>query len=381
MELVISHGLVGNRGLEIEFSGADIGTVLGAVEATKARLAEYPGVVEISDSYRGQSSEIHLALTPEGESLGLTSRDLGTQVRQGFYGEEVQRVQRERDEIRVMLRYPRRSRGSLSDLEQIRIRTPSGDEVPFSTVASATMGRAPAAVSRVDRERVVTVFAGLNEAVTTSEQVTRALRDEFLPDLTRQHPGVEVSFEGDDAAFAEVMGALGKGLAIALLAMYAMLAIPLKSYLSPAIVLCAVPFGAVGAVGGHWLLGMDLSFLSMCGIVVLAGIVVNDALVLVTGIARNSGGRESIGQIVQATAERRFRAILLTSLTTVAGVTPLILEESLDAQFLIPVAVSLAAGVLYSTAVTLVFVPTLYMILEDIRGAGRWLADRNGPQP
>lgn len=380
VELVVSHGLVGNRGLEIEFSGTDIGTVLDAVEATKGRLAEYPGVVEISDSYRGQSSEIHLALTPEGESLGLTLRDLGTQVRQGFYGEEVQRVQRERDDIRVMLRYPRRSRGSLSDLEQMRIRTPSGHEVPFSTVASATMGRAPAAVSRVDRERVVTVFAGLNEAVTTSERVTRALRDKFLPELVRQHPGVEVSFEGDDAAFAEVMRALGRGLAIALLAMYAMLAIPLKSYSSPAIVLCAVPFGAVGAVGGHWLLGMDLSFLSMCGIVVLAGIVVNDALILVTGIARNSGGHESIGQTVQVTAERRFRAILLTSLTTVAGVTPLILEKSLDAQFLIPVAVSLAAGVLYSTAVTLVFVPALYMILEDLRGAGRWLAGRNRQQ-
>ena len=307
-------------------------------------------------------------------------RDLGTQVRQGFYGEEVQRVQRERDDVRVMLRYPRRSRDSRSDLEQMRIRTPSGHAVPFSTVASATMGRVPAAVFRVDRERVVTVFAGLDEAVTTSEQVTRALRNEFLPDLISQSPGVEVSFEGDDAAFAEVMRTLGKGLAIAMLAIFAMLAIPLKSYLGPAIVLCAVPFGAVGAVAGHWLLGMDLSFLSMCGVVVLAGIVVNDALVLVTGISRNLRAHPSIRQTVQATAERRFRAILLTSLTTVAGVTPLILEKSLDAQFLIPIAVALAAGVLYSTAVTLVLVPTLYMILEDIRGAGRWLADRKPTQ-
>ena len=202
VELVISHGLVGNRGLEIEFTGTDIGTVQDAVQETKARLAEYPGVVEIADTYRGRSSEIHLALNPEGESLGLTLRDLASQVRQGFYGEEVQRIQRGRDEIRVMLRYPRWSRTSLSDLEQMRIRTPSGHEVPFSTVASASTGRGPASVSRVDRERVVTVFAGVNEAITTSEQVTRALRDEFLPGLFRRHPGVEISFKGDDAAFA-----------------------------------------------------------------------------------------------------------------------------------------------------------------------------------
>ena len=382
VELSVEHDMIGgSKSIDIQFSATDLATVLEVAEIAKGRLAEYPGVVEITDTYRGGKRELNLALTSEGEALGLTLQDLGRQVRQGFFGEEAQRIQRGRDDIRVMIRYPRSERSSEGDLERIRVRTPGGDEVPFSTVATASMGRGPATIRRANRSRSINVQAAVDESVTTSGQVLSSLEADFLPQLLERFPGVTYSFEGDQADFAESMEGLGRGFFVAMFVVFAMLAIPLRSYVKPSIIVTAVPFGMVGAVWGHWLLGLDLSFLSMCGMVALAGVVVNDGLVLVSFIDRNRRSYRSLRDAVEAAGVARFRAILLTSLTTAAGVTPLMLEKSLQAQFLIPMAVALASGVLFATAVTLVLVPSLYLIVEDLRGFASWLRHGRPQRP
>ena len=374
VEVSIEHDLVaGRKAIDLQLSGADLGEVREVAETVKSRLAEYAGVFDISDTYRAGKPEIELALTAEGEALGLTLQGLGRQVRQGFFGEEAQRVQRNRDDVRVMVRYPLEDRRSLGDLERMRVRTPEGDEVPFSTVATGSMGRGPASITRIDRQRSINVQAEIDATVTTSAQVIDALEEQFLPNLIARHPGVAYSFEGDEAEFAESMDGLVKGFGVIMFVMYGMLAIPLKSYWKPLIILSAIPFGMVGAIWGHAILGMEVSFLSMCGMVALAGVVVNDALVMVAFINRNAQQEGSLGNAVRQAGEARFRAILLTSLTTAAGVTPLILEKSLQAQFLVPMAVALVAGVLFATAVTLVLVPALYLMMDDIRSAARWL--------
>ena len=376
VEVSIEHDLVtGRKAIDLQLSGADLGEVREVAETVKAKLAEYAGVFDIFDTYRAGKPEIELALTSEGEALGLTLQGLGRQVRQGFFGEEAQRVQRNRDDVRVMLRYPLGDRRSLGDLERMRVRTPEGDEVPFSTVATGLIGRGPASITRIDRRRSINVQAEIDASITTSAQVIDALEEQFLPDLMARHPGVSYSFEGDEAEFAESVGGLLKGFGVIMFVMYGMLAIPLQSYWKPTIILSAIPFGMVGAIWGHAILGIEVSFLSMCGMVALAGVVVNDALVMVAFINRAAHRQSSLRIAVRQAGEARFRAILLTSLTTAAGVTPLILEKSLQAEFLIPMAVALAAGVLFATAVTLVLVPALYLVLDDIRSAVRWLVD------
>lgn len=374
VELSIEHDLVGARkAIDLQLSGTDLGKVREVAETVKSRLAEYAGVFDVSDTYRAGKPEIELALTTEGEALGLTLQGLGRQVRQGFFGEEAQRIQRDRDDLRVMVRYPEAYRRSLGDLERMRVRTPEGDEVPFSTVAIGSYGRGPASITRIDRQRSINVQAEIDGTVTSTREVTAALETQFLPNLMARYPSVSYSFEGDEAEFAESVEGLAKGFGVIMFVMYGMLAIPLKSYWKPAIILSAIPFGMIGAIWGHAMLGLEVSFLSMCGMVALAGVVVNDALVMVAFINRNARRRASLKNAVRQAGEARFRAILLTSLTTAAGVTPLILEESLQAQFLIPMAVALAAGVLFATAVTLVLVPALYLIMDDVRSATRWM--------
>ena len=240
-------------------------------------------------------------------------------------------------------------------------------------MATGSIGRGPASITRINRRRSINVQAEVDASITTSGQVIAALEEQFLPDLMARHPGISYSFEGDEAEFAESMGGLVKGFVVVMFVMYGMLAIPLKSYWKPTIILSAIPFGMVGAIWGHAILGLEVSFLSMCGMVALAGVVVNDALVMVAFINKTARRESSLGNAVRLAGEARFRAILLTSLTTAAGVTPLILEKSLQAEFLIPMAVALAAGVLFATAVTLVLVPALYLVMDDIRSAARWL--------
>lgn len=367
--------LAGASDIDFQLRGRDTKELRQVADQLKAKLAEYPGVYDITDSFRGGKPEVKLALNSKGEALGLTLQDLANQVRQGFYGEEAQRIQRGRDDIRVMVRYPREERSSLGDLESMRIRTPSGNEVPFSTVAEASLGRGFAKIRRVDRERVINVTADVDASQTNENTVIEDVSRTFLdPLIATEYSNVSFSLEGQQREQIEMLSELAMGFAAALFVIYVLMAIPFKSYTQPLIVMIAVPFGIVGAVWGHAFMGYELSIMSMFGLVALTGVVVNDSLVLVNYINSHRNEGKGLLDAVRTAGLVRFRPILLTSLTTAAGITPLMLEQSVQAQFLIPMAVALAFGVLFATVISLVLVPAMYLIIEDIKQAGRWVS-------
>ena len=355
--------------VDVQLAGPDVTSLRAAAEEIKRRLAGYSGVYEISDSFRAGKEELKLGIRPAAETLGLTQQDLGRQVRQAFYGEEAQRIQRGRDDIRVMVRYPRDDRRSVGNLENMRIRTPDGGEVPFNQVAVVEPGRGFALIRRVDRNRAVNVTASVDAAVTSSGQVVADLEARILPEVLAQYPGVFYTFEGAQAEITDAVDGLQRGFVLALLMIFALLAVPLKSYLQPLIIMSAIPFGLVGAVWGHLLLGLDVTMMSMFGLVALTGVVVNDSLIMVDFINRKRDVYQNIGVAVREAGVNRFRPILLTSLTTFFGLVPLMVDRSFDASFVVPMAVSLAFGVLFATFITLILVPTTYMILEDVRWA------------
>ena len=330
-------------------------------------MAEYPGVKDVDNSFLVGKKELKLELTTEGRTLGLTLSDLGRQVRAGFYGEEAQRIQRGRDDVRIMVRYPESERRSLADIENMRIRLPSGAEAPFTTVAHVIEGRGYATIDRVDRRRVVTVTADVDADVGNANDINRELRADILPGLVRDFPGLVFGFEGEQRNQQESLGSLKTNFLVAQLAIFALLAIPFRSYLQPLIVMSAIPFGLVGAILGHVVMGYDLSLLSLFGMVALTGVVVNDSLIMIDLINRERARGISLDQAIRDSGTRRFRPIMLTTATTFLGLTPMILETSLQAKFLIPMAISLAFGIVFATAITLILVPNLYRILEDFR--------------
>ncbi len=355
--------------VNVQLTGSDLDSLQAAADEIKTRLGELAGVYEVTDSFRRGKREVKLGITPAAEVWGLSLADLARQVRQAFYGEEAQRIQRARDDIRVMVRYPEEERRSIGDLESMRVRTPSGGEVPFSDVAVVEPGRGYASITRVDRRRTVNVTADVDPAVAAAGDIVAELDERILPEVLGRHPGVRHSFEGQQAEQRDTLGGLQRGFTLALIMIYALLAVPLRSYLQPLIIMSAIPFGLVGALWGHVIMGMNLTILSMFGIVALAGVVVNDSLVMVDFINRHRLEHDRLETAVREAGAVRFRPILLTSLTTFAGLSPLLLEKSMQAQFLIPMAVSLAFGVMFSTFITLMLVPSGYMILEDIKWA------------
>jgi len=367
VELVFTSSLFSTGdAINIQLTGPDVAQLRMAANELKTALAGYRGVIDIADSYRSGKQEIKLAIKPSAEATGLTLQDLARQVRQAFYGEEAQRIQRGRDDVRVMVRYPKDERRSLSNLEQMRIRLPDGIEVPFSAVAVARIGQGYASIERVDRRRALNVTADVDLTKTTSKEVLDALKKKELPALVAKYPGLRYSFEGEQREQRDTMKSLQRGFIMALFLIFALIAIPLKSYIHPLVVMSAIPFGFFGAIVGHLVMGMNLTVLSMFGFVALAGVAVNDTLVLVDAInaARRAG--TPLLTAVRNAGRSRFRPILLTSLTTFAGLSPLILEKSVQAQFLIPMAISLGFGVLYCTFTTLLLVPSLYLIIEDL---------------
>jgi multidrug efflux pump subunit AcrB len=362
--------------VDVQLTGNDIAQLRAAADAVKARLTGYAGVFEITDSFRQGKQEMQLGIKPAAETLGLTLQDLGRQVRQAFYGEEAQRIQRGRDDVRVMVRYPESERRSLGDLANMRIRTPDGAEVPFRQVAEVQEGRGFASITRVDRQRALNVTAAVDPAVTSSQEVILDLEGRILPEVLAAYPGVRFSFEGAQAEQRDAVGGLQQGFGLALLMIFALLAIPLRSYAQPLIIMSAIPFGLVGAVWGHMLLGLDVTMMSMFGLVALTGVVVNDSLVMVDFINRKRTQHASLNEAVREAGVGRFRPIMLTSLTTFVGLGPLILEKSFGAQFMVPMAVSLAFGVVFATFITLILVPTAYLILDDLTRGARWLFGR-----
>ena len=365
------------KDIDIQISAADLDQLQGAAHRLKKHLATYKGVEDIGDDYRQGKREVQLRLKEAAQPLGLQLEDLARQVRGAFYGAEAQRVQRGRDEVKVMVRYPEDQRGTLLALEEMRIRTPSGEEVPFNIVAKAEYGRGYAAIKRTEMARTINITAEIDEDNGgNGNEVIAKVKEEFLPKLQAEFPGLRVDFEGDAREQAETLESLGRGFLLALLAIYALMAIPFRSYLQPLIVMTAIPFGLVGAIWGHVILGFQLSIMSMLGLVALTGVVVNDSIVLVDFVNRYRAMGRSVFEAAHQAGLQRFRPILLTTLTTVAGLTPLLLERSVQARFLIPMGVSLAFGVLFSTFITLMLVPALYLVLEDLSRAVAWLLGR-----
>ena len=383
VELTFSTSLLNSgEDINVQLTSRRLDDLEKASEDLKRYLGQYAGVDEISDSLLAGKQEIKLSILPSAETLGLTLADLSRQVRQAFYGAEAQRIQRGRDEVKVMVRYPSSRRRSLADLEGMRIRTPSGDEVPFGLVAQLSRGRGPADIRRVDRNRSVNVTANVDESQSNSNEITADLQRTFLPDLVGRYPGLNFSFEGERRTQQDTINDLADGLLIALLAIFALLAVPLRSYLQPLIIMSAIPFGLVGAILGHLLLDMDLTIISMFGLVALSGVVVNDSLVLVDYVNRRRREGLPVMQAVRLGGRSRFRPILLTSITTFLGLTPLLLEKSIQAQFLIPMAVSLAFGVLFATFIALIVLPSAYLILEDLQDlAARLVGRRSSLSP
>ena len=353
--------------VDVQLTGRDLERLRAAGEEIKARLADYPGVFDISDSFRAGKREIRLELDPRAEALGLSLEALGRQVRQGFYGAEAQRIQRGRDDIRVMVRYPLEERETLASLEDMRIRTPAGAEVPFSFAGRAEFGRGFASIQRLDRRRVLNITADVDPAVVTANEVVADLEANVLPGILAGYPGIGSSFAGEQEEQRQTFEGLFEALGVALIVIYGLLAIPFRSYLQPTIVMSAIPFGLIGAVIGHRVIGLNLTMLSLLGLIALTGVVVNDSLVMVDFINRRVAAGMKVHEAIRDAGAARFRPIVLTSLTTFVGLLPLLLERSFQAQFLVPMAVSLAFGVLFATAITLVLVPSLYAILNDFR--------------
>jgi multidrug efflux pump subunit AcrB len=300
------------------------------------------------------------------------------QVRRSFYGDEVQRLQRGRDEVKVMVRYPEAERKSVESFEQMRIRTPNGDELPLPQVAVTEEGVGPDTIQRVDRKRAIRITADVDKTKNNANAVVQRFASEALSALPRKFPGVSFSFEGEQQDQTSSVREIFVGFMFALVAMYVLMAIPLRSYLQPAIIMSVIPFGIVGAVIGHIIMGTELSIMSMCGIVALAGVVVNDSLVLVDYVNRHRGESATVIEAATRAGGIRFRPILLTSLTTFAGLMPMLLETDMQARFLIPMAISLGFGILFATVITLILVPSIYVMLEDLKRFGGWLSGRSG---
>ncbi len=317
-----------------------------------------------------------IRLLPEAKPLGITQRGLARLVRTAFYGIEVQRIQRGHDDVRVMLRYPEDERRSLGDLENMRIRAPDGTEIPFAAVAEAELGRGFATIRRADGGRIVTVTADCDRSVVTPEEILASLRRGPLPEILARYPGVAVSLEGEQRERSKAMRGLFMGFGMALAVIYVLLAVPLRSYAQPLIIMAAIPFGTVGAILGHFIMGWDLLFFSLLGIVALSGVVVNDSLLLVDFVNRKRDEGLPLERAVRIAGMTRFRAIFLTSATTFAGLVPLMFNASQATFFVVPIAISLAFGVLFATSITLFVVPCGYLMLEDAKGLALRLLGR-----
>lgn len=360
----------GGGDISFRLTSTDLEELSAASRDLKQKLATYEGVYDIADNFSSGSHEIRLKIRPEAEALGLTLSDLARQVRYGFYGYEAQRILRNKEEIKVMVRYPLEQRRTVGYLENMLIRTPQGASVPFSTVAQIEKGDSYASITRVDGKRAITITANANKNKVEPSKVVQEIQKDYLPQLQAKYPKIQTALDGGSLDEQNAMVGLIQGFFFALFTIYALMAVPLKSYSQPLIIMSVIPFGIIGALFGHLVQGLAMSVLSLCGIVALAGVVVNDSLILVDFVNRAREQGLSVRQAAIDSGCYRFRAIILTSLTTFVGLVPIILERSLQAQIVIPMATSLAFGILFSTVVTLILVPLLYIILDDAKRTG-----------
>lgn len=366
--------------IDLEVSHPDLASLNEAADELARAMSGYAGVRDVDSGVAWGKEQLDFALAPEGRALGLTEAELASQLRGAFFGAEALRVQRGRTEVRVYVRLPASERGTLETLEELLLRTPEGGEIPLFEAARVTRTRAETAIQRARGRRVVHVTADVSGGANANEVVA-----DLAPAVERlgeRWPGARVEPAGPQESQNEALASLGSGFAIALVVMFALLALAFRSYSQPLVVMFAIPLGAIGAVAGHLVLGYDLSISSMMGLVALAGVVVNDSLLFVTTINEHRASGAPIDRAIVDAGARRFRPILLTSLTTFMGLAPMIFEPSVQARFLIPMALSLGFGVLLATPLTLLVVPCLYRILVDVHGVlGRALDRTLGPRP
>ncbi len=353
--------------VSLKLVGSDTEALRLAADILAVRLATFEGVSDVRNSMEAGKDEIELAIKPVGRNLGLSQSDLGRQIRQAYYGEEVQRLQRGNDEVKVMLRYDRATRESLKSLDELRIRTAQGDELPLNTVADVSLGKAANAIERVNRKRAARITAMVDKAIADPQTIVAQLLPEAGQPIVAAYPEIGYDLEGNTKEMKNLANNLAVGMAAAVLLIYVLLAIPLKSYLQPLIIMLVIPFGITGAIMGHWLLDMTFSMMSIFGVIALTGVVVNDSLVMVDYINKERSEGIDIISAVKHAGSKRFRAILLTSLTTFFGLLPIMFEQSLQAKVIIPMAVSLAFGILFATVITLILIPALYAMLERIK--------------
>ncbi len=352
-------------GLSVELSHRDTATLDRAATTLADRLLQFPAVKDVDSGYSPGKRQFDFKIKPAGEALGLTSRDIARQVRNSFFGAEALRQQRGRNEIKVMVRLPKDERASEYDLDTLLVSTPAGTFVPLSQVATVDRGHSYRDIQRREGRRTTTVSADVEPIGQTSTLIA-TLDQTVLPQLARDFPGLSYGYEGRQADQADSLGSLTTGFLLALMLIYFLLAIPFRSYTQPLIVMLSIPFGIVGAVIGHLIMGYNISMISIMGIIALAGVVVNDSLVLVD--YANQRRREGMDpwHAIHAAGVRRFRPIILTTLTTFGGLAPMIFETSRQARFIIPMAISLGFGILFATAIILVLVPSLYLLVEDV---------------
>ncbi len=352
--------------IDIQISGQDFSHMQALADRIKRKLATYPSVFDIEDSFSDGKATLELRLTPQAEQLGLSRTDIAGQIRQAFYGLEVQRVQRGREDIRVMLRLPLSARRSIASLEAFAITTNDGRRIPLAELVDLETDTSPVSIQRIDRYRTLNVRADIDKQNTNMVVLQNELKT-FIDDAIRQYPDLRYTLEGEAKEQRQSFGSLKWGLLFVAFIIYSLLAIPFKSYSQPLIVMAIIPFGAIGAIGGHWIMDMDLTLISLLGMLALIGIVVNDSLVLVDFINRRRAQGGALLNVVSEAAAARFRPVILTSLTTFLGLMPLLFEKSTQAQFLIPMAVSLGFGILFATVITLMLVPINYLVVDDVK--------------
>ncbi|MEM6646973.1 MAG: efflux RND transporter permease subunit [Bacteroidota bacterium] len=365
--LTFASDVIGfGKPVDVALTADDPAVLRDAVEALKAELQTFAGVSDVADDEEAGKQEVQIDVLPQAHTLGLTLDDIARQVRAAYFGEEALRVQRGRDEVRAYVRLPEDERNALGDLNQYRIRTPQGAAVPLYEVATLRTGIAPVSINRSQGRRVIAVTAEVDPAIATGNDVNAQLQATVIPALLEAFPGVSVSFEGEQREQAETLGALALYFPLALFVIYVLLAIPFGSYVQPLVIMAAIPFGLIGALIGHLLFGLQLGVLSVSGLIGLSGVVVNDSLVLIDFINEQRKNGMPMQEAIVVGAKMRFRPVMLTTLTTFLGVLPIILERSVQAQFLIPMAVSLGFGILFTTFVILLLVPALTMLQHDV---------------
>ena len=353
--------------IEVWIQGHRMEEILTAADMLMDRLGKFDGVYQIRSDFSRGKNEMRLRLKPEARTLGLTVDDLARQVNAGYYGDEALRLQRGRNDIRVKVRYPETERRQLSDLERIMIRTPAGSEIPLRSVADVTFTPGYSTITRTDGMRRVAVSANVDTNKANANEIFAQLERDFFPAVQDRFPRLQVALQGEKKKMRESFSSMYVGFPLAVIGIFIIVATMFRSYAQPFVILFTVPFGIIGAILGHLFLNYDLSIMSIFGMVALTGVVVNDAIVLIERVNENHAEKMRFFDAITQGGVRRFRAIFLTSLSTVGGLAPMILETDLQAKFLIPMALSLAAGVAFATVLTLVLVPSLLVILNDLR--------------